>query len=225
MTISQILKQTPILSPLSDEELDGLAKFAHRRRLNDGEFLFWEGDQPQWFYIVEEGKVKVVKQAASGKEFIISLFTPGEMVGEVAVFQGKPYPASAQATGQTTVLGISSNDLLTFLGKNPAVSLKIMAVLGERLRQAHARLRDLAGERVEQRIASLLLMLSSKLGTELPFTRQEIADMAGTTTETAIRVLSRLGKGHIVASQRGRITILDENRLRLLSQGPPSVTK
>jgi CRP/FNR family transcriptional regulator, nitrogen oxide reductase regulator len=225
MTIAQILKQTPILSPLSDDELEGLAKFAHRRELNEGEFLFWEGDQPQWFYIVEEGKVKVVKQAASGKEFILSLFTPGEIVGEVAVFQGKPYPASAQAIGQTTILVISSQDLLDFLGKNPSVSLKIMAVLGERLRQAHARLRDLAGERVEQRIASLLLMLASKLGAELPFTRQEIADMAGTTTETAIRVLSRLGKGHIVVSRRGRITILDEDRLRLLSQGPPSVTK
>ena len=225
MNIAQILKQTPILSPLSDEELEGLAKLAHRRNLNDGEFLFWEGDLPQWFYIVEQGKVKVVKQSASGKEFIISLFTPGEMVGEVAVFQGKPYPASAQAMGQTTVLGISSHDLLDFLGQNPAVSLKIMAVLGERLRQAHARLRDLAGERVEQRIASLLLMLASKLGAELPFTRQEIAEMAGTTTETAIRVLSRLGKGHIVASRRGRITILDESRLRLLSEGPPSVTK
>jgi CRP/FNR family transcriptional regulator len=223
MNIAQILKQTPILSPLSDEELESLAKLAHRRRLDDGEFLLWEGDQPQWFYIVEQGKVKVVKQAASGKEFIISLFTPGEMVGEVAVFQGKPYPASAQAVGPTTVLGISSQDLLNFLGQNPAVSLKIMAVLGERLRQAHARLRDLAGERVEQRIASLLLMLASKLGDELPFTRQEIAEMAGTTTETAIRVLSRLGKGHIVASRRGRITIIDETRLRLLSEGPPSM--
>jgi CRP-like cAMP-binding protein len=116
---AQILKQTPILSPLSDEELEGLARLAHQRRLDDGQFLFCEGDQPLWFYIVEQGKVKVVKQAASGKEFIISLFTPGEMVGEVAVFQGKPYPASAQAVGTTIVLSISGQDLLTFLSHNP----------------------------------------------------------------------------------------------------------
>ncbi|MFC2003888.1 Crp/Fnr family transcriptional regulator, partial [Chloroflexota bacterium] len=88
---------------------------------------------------------------------------------------------------------------------------------------AQSRLKDLAGERVEQRLAQTLLMLSSRLGLTLPFTRQEIADMAGTTTETAIRILSRLKERKIIRSVRGKIIILDEAKLKLLSEGPPQV--
>ena len=103
------------------------------------------------------------------------------------------------------------------------VALRIISVLGERLRDTQGRLRDLAGERVEQRLAGTLLMLSSKLGTTLPFTRQEIADMAGTTTETAIRVMSRMKERGIIRSIRGKTIIIDGTKLRLLSEGPPRV--
>ena len=101
--------------------------------------------------------------------------------------------------------------------------MRIISVLGGRLRDAQSRLKDLAGERVEQRLARTLLMLSFKLGSTLPFTRQEIADMAGTTTETAIRFMSRLKDGGIIRSTRGKIIILNETKLRLLSEGPPQV--
>ena len=103
------------------------------------------------------------------------------------------------------------------------MALSIINVLGERLRDAQSRLRDLAVERVEPRLGSVLLRLSSKLGLTLPFTRQEIADMAGTTTETAIRVMSQFRDRGIVSSTRGRIIIRDKEKLRLLSEGPPKV--
>ncbi len=103
------------------------------------------------------------------------------------------------------------------------MALRIISVLGARLREAQNRLRDLAGERVERRIARTLFMLSSKLGPTLPFTRQEIADMAGTTTETAIRVMSQLKERGVIRSGRGRTIIIDEAKLRLLSEGPPQV--
>ena len=92
-----------------------------------------------------------------------------------------------------------------------------------RLRDAQGRLRDLAGERVEQRLASVLLMVSTKLGPTLAFTRQEIADMVGTTTETAIRVMSHLKDRGIISSVRGKVIVLDEEKLRLLGEGPPRV--
>jgi len=101
--------------------------------------------------------------------------------------------------------------------------LRIINVLGERLRDAQNRLRDLAGERVEQRLASVLLMLSAKLGPILPFTRQELADMVGTTTETVIRIMSSLKDRRIIRTVRGKVTIIDEVKLRLLSEGPPRV--
>jgi len=145
------------------------------------------------------------------------------MFGEVAVFEGKPYPASAQVVADTKILGIKKKDFLSFLSTRPWVALSIINILGGRLRDAQGRLKDLAGERVEQRLARTLLMLYSKLGPTLPFTRQEIADMAGTTTETAIRVTSQLKDRGIIRSIRGKIIILDETKLRLLSEGPPQV--
>jgi len=216
-----LLKQTLLFSALNEAELLKLASLATERHFSAGEPVFWEGDSPEWFYIVERGRVKITKYASSGKELIISVFPPGNTFGEVAVFDGVSYPASAFASGEATALGIRREDILMFMGQNPSVALKIINVLGGRLREAHDRLRDMAGERVEQRIASILLMLSTKLGPTIPFTRQEIADMAGTTTETAIRVMSRLKERSIISSHRGQISILDESSLRLLSEGSP----
>ena len=219
----KLLASSLIFSGLNEEELAELAGMAIERGFMPGEFIFWEGDAPDWFYIVAEGQVKILKHSSLGKEFIVAFFGPGEMFGEVAVFEDKPYPASAQAAAKTKVLAITREDFLSFLAGRPQVALRIINVLGGRLRDAQNRLRDLAGERVEQRIARTLFMLSSKLGTTLPFTRQEIADMAGTTTETAIRVMSHLKERGIIRSARGKITILDEVKLRLLSEGPPQV--
>jgi len=208
---------------LSDDELGELANLAIERSFLPGEFIFWDGDTPEWFYIVTEGKVKVLKHSSLGREFIIAFFSPGEMFGEVAVFENKPYPASAQAVAETKVVGIKRGAFLSFLANRPQVALKIINVLGGRLRDAQNRLRDLAGERVEQRLASVLLMLSAKLGLTLPFTRQEVADMVGTTTETVIRVMGNLKDRGIIRSVRGKVIILDKEKLRILSEGPPRV--
>lgn len=218
-----ILRRSLIFSSLNEDELTELAGLAVERSLSQGEFIFWDGDAPDWFYMVAEGKVKVLKHSSLGKEFIIAFFGPGEMFGEVAVFENRPYPASAQAVAETKVLGIRRQDFLSFLAHRSEVALRIISVLGGRLRDAQSRLRDLAGERVEQRLASVLLMLSVKLGLTLPFTRQELADMVGTTTETAIRVMGHLKDRGIIRSVRGKVIILDKEKLRLLSEGPPRV--
>ena len=218
-----ILRSSAIFSSLNDDELSELANLSIEHSFMQNEFIFWDGDVPEWFYIVAEGKVKVFKHSSLGKEFIIAFFGPGEMFGEVAVFENKPYPASAQAVTETKVVGIKKGDFLSFLANRPQIALKIISVLGERLRDAQSRLRDFAGERVEQRLASVLLMLSAKLGPTLPFTRQEIADTVGTTIETTIRVMSTLKDRSIIRSARGKVIILDEQKLRLLSEGPPQV--
>ena len=220
---AQILRDSSIFYSLNDDELSELAELSIERSFMSNEFIFWDGDAPEWFYIIAEGKVKVLKHSSLGKEFIIAFFGPGEMFGEVAVFENKPYPASAQTVAETKVVGIKREDFLSFLANRPQVALGIINVLAGRLRDAQGRLRDLAGERVEQRLANVLLMLSAKLGSTLPFTRQEIAEMVGTTTETAIRVMSNLKDRRIIRSVRGKVIILDEEKLRLLSEGPPRV--
>jgi CRP/FNR family transcriptional regulator len=218
---AQILKQSLIFSGLEPVEIEELARLCTEWRLAAGEFYFWEGDPPERFYLLAEGKVKVVKHSSAGKDFIVAFFGAGEMFGEVAVFENQPYPASAQAVVDNIALGIKRQDFLGFLSRRPEVALRIINLLGGRLRDAQSRLRDFATERVEQRLARTLLMLSSRLGNSLPFTRQDIAEMAGTTTETAIRFLSGLNTRKITRSARGKIIILDELKLRLLSEGPP----
>ena len=132
----RILRQSPIFSTLNDDELTELAGLTVERIYRSGEFVFWEGDVPDWFFIVAEGKVKVLKHSSLGKDFIIAFFGAGEMFGEVAVLASKPYPASAQAATEAIVLGIRRQDLLSFLAQRPEVALRIINVLGERLRDA-----------------------------------------------------------------------------------------
>lgn len=221
----KVMKHSSIFMSLSDAEQAALTKITVERHYAPGEIIFFEGDAPEWFYIVAQGRVKAFKQSSSGKEFTIAFFGPGEIFGEVAVFENKPYPASAsaQSVDDTVVLGIKREELLQFLAKHPQVALRIIGVLGERLRNAQSRLGDMAGAKVVSRLAGILLMLSSKMGNELPFTRQEIADMAGTTTETTIRILSRLKSGGIIRSMRGKVIIADEAKLKALSAGLPEV--
>ena len=223
IAIVEVIKRSLIFSDLNERELAELTELGIERRFEPGEFVFWEEDAPDWFYIVTEGMIKIIKYSSSGKELIIAFFGPGEMFGEVAVFENKPYPASAQAVDKIRVLGIKREDFLVFLASRPQIALRIINVLGGRLRDAQNRLRDLVGERVEQRLARTLLMLSLKLGSTLPFTREEIADMAGTTTETTIRLMSRLKERGIVRSTRGKIIVLDKTKLQLLSKGPPLI--
>ena len=220
---AEILKRSLILSGLNEDELTELSKLAIERSFKPDEFVFWEDDAADYLYIVIEGRIKILKYSSLGKEFIIAFFGPGEIFGAVAVSEDKPYPASAQAVADTKILGIKKESFLSFLASHPQVALRVINVLGGRLRDAQSRLKDMAGERVNQRLARTLLMLSSRLGLTLPFTRQEIAGMAGTTTETTIRVTSQLKERGIIRSARGKIIILNKTKLKLLSEGPPQI--
>ena len=223
MQTIQVLKSAPIFSGLNDDQLASLASIALERSFDVDEFIFWEDGAPEWFYVIAEGRIKAIKHSTSGKDLIVNFFGPGEMFGEVAVFENKPYPASSQVVEKVSLIGFKRADFLAFLFENPQVALKLINMLSGRLRVAQGRIRDLAGERVQQRLARTLLMLASKLGSKLPFTREEIADMAGMTTETVIRQMSNLKERGIVSSTRGEIIIADEQKLKLLGEGPPEV--
>jgi CRP/FNR family transcriptional regulator, nitrogen oxide reductase regulator len=220
---SQIVRGSSIFNSLDEKELEELVQLIREHRFPAGQMVFWEGDDSGYFYFIAEGRIKVSKLASTGKEIVLAYFGPGEMVGEVAVFENKPYPASAQSNESTRLLGIQKTAFMDFLTRNPRTAIRIIAVLSGRLRDSQSRLRDLAGERDEQRLARMLLMLSAKMGLVLPFTRQEISDMAGTTTETTIRILSQWKERGIVSSVRGKITIKDETKLKLLAEGPPLI--
>ncbi|MBC7229792.1 MAG: Crp/Fnr family transcriptional regulator [Actinobacteria bacterium] len=223
-----IFWKIPMFEFLEAEELDRLYSLCTTERFAKGEYIFLECDQPRNLYVVVKGEVKLLKQTDDGRETIVEMAYPGEIFGEEAVFDGQPYPMTAQALDDVELLSISRGDFFSFLRDNPDLALEIITELGARLREAQNTIRALAMERVEWRIARVLLMLSRKAGVkeadgvsiDLPLTRQDIADMAATTVETTIRVLSNFKKMGLVDTEKGKIILRDRKHLEeMVSEG------
>ncbi len=223
----KILKKSGFFSSLADAVLREISQIFVEEKYQRDDYVFFEGDSPEWFHVVKEGKVKLVKHSDSGKDIILQVFAPGDMFGEVAVFDRKPYAASAQAMEPSTILKLSSKEFLLFFGRHPFVATEMIMELGRQLREAHSTIKSLAVDRVEQRIASILLKLADKMGSpenggirlNLALTRQDLADMAGTTVETTIRIMSRFTKSRIIKPVNGKILILNPETLRQISEG------
>ncbi|MBI4826533.1 MAG: Crp/Fnr family transcriptional regulator [Nitrospirae bacterium] len=213
--IINALKKNKVFSSLADKEIKEISAHFNERDFNKDEAIFMEGDPSDWFYIVAEGRVKVVKHSINGKDVILEIILPGEVFGGVAVLDKRPFPASAEAMDNVKVIRISRKDLFAVMEAHPSLNLTIVNYFSGRLRNAYDTLRDIAAERVEIRIASLLLKLSEKTGIEengfakigFPLTRQEMAEMVGTTVETAIRTMSKFQKKGMIKSSGGRVWV------------------
>jgi len=221
-----ILKKTLFFSSIPEATQREISRLFAEEKFQKDDYIFFEGDIPEWLFIVKEGRVKLVKHSDTGKDVILQIFVPGDMFGEVSLFDRKPYAASAQAMEHTTVLKLSRKDFLLFFARHPFIATDLIAELGRQLREAHGTIKSLAVDRVEQRIANILLKLADKLGVQerggtvlnLPLTRQDLADMAGTTVETTIRVMSRFTKSKIIKPANGKILILNVKMLRDISE-------
>ena len=215
-----VFKQSPSFAHLAENELKEIADLARLHHFAKGEFVFLEGDPSDFCNVVQEGRVKLFKQSFSGKTFTVKVAYRGDTLHAVVLFEGKPRWATAQAMDKVTLLRIRREDFMSFVTNRLSILMKIIGVLGEQAHSAHERLIDMVGERAEQRLLNVFNMLCSKFGTTLSFTSEELADLAGTTTETTIRVISQLKKSGLISSSRGKICILDEARLRHTSYGP-----
>lgn len=209
--------------PRQDLELLAAAAIAERHRARA--FIFLEGDPARWLYLVKGGRVKILKQSPSGKEVALELLGPGEIFGGVAVFEGRPYPASAQAVDPTEVLKVPAERLLAVAERHPQLVRRMALLVGQRLRRAHERVRALAVEPVERRLAGALLRLAEREGIgkggRFPYrlTRQNLAELAGTTVETTIRILARWRRDGLIADEEGRLLLRDLPALRTLAGG------
>ena len=212
-----LLKRSTLFSCLNEKELKGIAPLAGFRYFDKGDFIFHEGDFPRCLYVVSSGKVKQFKLSASGRAFTTAMMSSGDPLNAVAIFGARAHFVSAQALNKTVVLCIARKDFLAFVNKYPIVGTKLIPLLGKVLNSAWERLTDFAGEAVCQRVFNVLYMLYFKFGDAVPATREEIADMAGTTPETTVRVLSTLKRQGIIDPGRGRIMIRNPMRLREMS--------
>ena len=213
--IIETLKKSDMFSKFKDEEFEAISGLFNLKQYKNNETIFLEGDTSDNFYLVAAGSVKVLKHTVMGKDIILEMMSPGDVFGGVAVLDKKPYPASAEAMEAASVIKISRIDLLKIMEEYPVLKLEIVRYFSDKLRDAHEMLKNIATERVERRIASLLLKLSEKVGVadgefiriDFPLTRQEIAEMVGTTVETCIRTMSKFQKDGLVKSANSRIMI------------------
>ena len=202
-----------------------LAEVADVRSFDPGETLFLEGEPSKFFYSIISGRVKIFKTTRSGKDIILGIFSAGDPVGSVAVFKEIPYPASAQALTQTVCIGIARQDLYTLLEHHPSLARGLLLGLTQRLVELINRVDELTGARVEHRLARLLLRLAKELGRReqggvfipLALSRQELADMTGTTIETCIRIMSRWGKEDLLRTVDNGFIVVDMAALERLA--------
>jgi CRP/FNR family transcriptional regulator len=218
------LARIPLFQVLTANDLAFIAaRFREDHYFRD-DYLFREGDPAARFWIVKDGQVKIVKYGEGGKEVVVEVIPPGEVFGGATMLMPH-YPATAQALSDVTTLSLSVDEYKRLLQAYPAVGVRVIEVLGERM-AGFIRMRAMAGERVERRIAHILLKLASKFGEEsdsgwlirASLTRQDIAELADTTVETAIRVMSRFSKEGWVKTRRGGyVLILNREALRDLA--------
>jgi CRP/FNR family transcriptional regulator len=219
------LHKISLFKNLSDEELKELGAYLAAASYKKKETIFSEGEPPDWFYIVSSGKVKITKISHEGKEIILEVISPSDIFGGVAVLKNFPYPANAVAMEDTEVIKISRKNLMRLVDRFPNLMYCIALQLGDRMKSSYDSLKNIALERVEARIAALLLKLAGKVGVEtkdgllidMRLTKQDVADMVGTTVETSIRTFSKFKKEGLVVDADGKIIIKDREGLAALS--------
>lgn len=219
------LRQIHFFSSLSPREAKEISGYFTAERFKKRQLIFSEGDPSEWLYVVVDGKVKITKLSQEGKEIILEIISPLDFFGGVAAVRGFPYPANAVAMESTEVLKVSRKNLMTIMDRFPNLMLSMATSIGDRIKGSHEMLKSIALEKVESRIATLLIKLGDKVGEEtaegvlinMKLTKQDIAEMVGTTVETSIRTTSRLSKAGILSSRAGRIVIRDMERLKSLT--------
>ena len=219
--LGDLLRTTPVFRSLSPMDRETVARAASIRRYAKGQTIFEQGEPSDAFYTIASGRVKIFKMLPSGKDLILEIFGRGDPLGAVAAYDGRPFPASAVALEETTCVMIARAEFFSLLEQHPSLVRGLLQGLTHRLVELTNRLAELSGGTIERRFARLFLKLASEMGLQerggtfvpLPLSRQELADMTGTTIETCIRIMSRWGKQEVVRTEKDGFVVLDRKAL------------
>ncbi len=221
------------VAPFSDLPASEARRIAERfvpRRVCRGEFVFLQGQPADTFNLLACGRVKVIRELPH-RQVILRLIYPGEIFGVSGGWGQVRYPASARALDDSVVLRLPAREFNAVLARHSETALAVIRDLGARLREAEARIIDLQTVRVEQRIARTLLQLAersagddSRVGrVSIPLTRQDLADLSGTTLSTASRTLSSWHRRGFLLAEREQVTLLDPDAIRALAEDDASL--
>jgi CRP/FNR family transcriptional regulator len=225
--VEDMLRNTTIFRRLSADDRQHLAAVAKVRSFEKGATLFSEGDASDHLYTVIAGRVKIVKTTPRGADVILHIFGPGDSLGAVAVYESRPYPASGVALEPTTCVLFPRQPFFALLETHPSLVRGLLVGLNHRLVELTNRLAELSGGRIEGRLARFFLKLATDMGQTRPqgtfiplvLSRQELADMIGTTIETSIRIMSRWGKDDIVLTEKDGFVVVNRSALEEMARG------
>lgn len=214
---SETLARVRIFSELSEAELAFLAQRTVPRRFSAGETVFAEGEPCAGLYVIESGHVRIFKSSAGGREHVLSIEGPGGSVAELPVFDGGNYPASAAAVDEATLLFVSKQDFHALCLAHPQVSLKVLRVIGARLRRLVGIIEELSFTTVRHRLAAFLVRLAKTSGKRtrngieitLPANNQELASQIGTVRELVSRNLSRFQAEGMLKIEGRSVIVID----------------
>jgi CRP-like cAMP-binding protein len=223
--MDEVLRRSVLFRRLGGDDRRLLASVATVKAFEKGVMLFSEGDAPDLLYTVFTGRVKVFKTTPRGTDVILELFGPGDSVGAVAVYELRPYPATAVTLEPTSCILIPRQPFFTLLETHPSMVRGLLGGLTHRLVELTNRLTELSGGRIEGRLARFFLKLAQDIGRPradgifiaLTLSRQELADMIGTTVETSIRIMSRWGKDGVVRTEKDGFLVVDRVALETVA--------
>lgn len=221
----ELLNVIPFFASLSLRDWEEIEKLIYERHFAKDEFVFLQGAPADTLYIVKSGKVKVLRHSPEGKDIVLRVCSRGKMLGGVGVFDGNGYLASAQTMEPVGTFCISRVDCFKLVNWCPAFAQAVIADLSWRLRGATDLICSLAVDRAEQRIARALLRLAASSGEftdeglmiGMALTRQDVADMTGTTVETAIRTMSKFRRQGLIRVRQRRVLLADLKRLESIA--------
>lgn len=221
------LRQVSVFQNATDDDLKLFVQNSIERSIEEGEFFFFQGDSAVYFYVLVSGRAKLMQMSPAGQQVNLRTINEWQMFGALgSVRENATYPATAQALEHSTALAIKSDFLRDMMQTRPYLSFDLMKLMTGYIQEMQERYRELATEKVERRIAHSLLRLVAQMGIktldgnlELTFTRQDLAEMSGTTLYTVSRVLSEWEKQGLVETGRERVLIRKPHELVRISEG------
>lgn len=217
-----VVKEIPFFSLLTEEELNLIDNIASEKEFKKGEYIFFEGDEGDRFYIIKNGQVKLTKMIKNGDEQILNIFSDHDIIAEIVAFDKGNYPASAVTMTETEVIVFDQSELENLILKHPSIGVKLLREMSGRLRRAQQNVRDLALKDSSARVAGLLIFLAEKYGEkkkervilDISLTQQELANMIGSSRETVSRVLGQFESEDLIKSSRKKIIILKPEKIK-----------
>ena len=222
-----LVSSMPLFAGVADAALDDILATAVSRRYPAGAVVFEQGQPAEDFYVLLHGRLLVTRVDAQGQQTVVRVVNPGDLFGIARALRRPDYPGTATAAAESIALVWPMSGWDSILERHPAFAINAMQTMGQRLQEAHARVHELATEEVERRVAHTVLRLADQAGQkeaggiriDFPISKEDIAEMTGTTLHTVSRILSAWQGGGLVETGRQRLLITDPHRLLMIADG------